>query len=127
MTRTAQLFQVDLAASQPGQFAEPQAGEGGQKNERTVARRHPVEQLQQRWHRDHLPLRRVLLARALDPARVAADEPVVGGGVQDSVQQAVCLGLRAKGGLGRMPVHPIIIGPGKAGLLPCGWADGDGS
>jgi hypothetical protein len=104
--------EIQLAPPQPGQLPEPQAGERREQQQRPVPRRHLVEQLDQGLDRNHRPLGRILLADALDPARVTADQPVFDGRIHDRVQQPVRLGHRDR------PERPSPARPRIEAFLP---------
>jgi hypothetical protein len=84
--------QVELTAAQSCQFTEAQVGERRQGQQRPVSLGHVVEQLDESRDRNQGAFVGVLLAGALDVARIAADEPVFDSGCHDGVQQPVGLG-----------------------------------
>jgi hypothetical protein len=85
------LVEIELISAKPGQLPEPQVGEGRQQEQCPVARRNLIDQPDQRADRHHRALLGVLLPGALDPAWVAADQPILDRRVHDGVQQAVRL------------------------------------
>jgi hypothetical protein len=75
--------QIDVTAAQGRQFAPAQAAEGGEQDQGAVT---PVDGLGQRvdlGDAEDRPLWRGLLAGTFDPARVAADQPVIDSSVHD--------------------------------------------
>jgi hypothetical protein len=76
------------------QFAPAHARERRQQRHRAVADRKRVSDREHGRQRNDGPLRRVLLARTLDPARVAANHLIIHGGLEDRMQQPVGLGPR---------------------------------
>jgi hypothetical protein len=74
------------------QLAPAQARERCQQRHRPVAHGKRVSDREHDRQRNDLSLRRILLARALDPAWIAADHLVIRGGLNDRMQEPVGLG-----------------------------------
>ncbi len=84
--------QVDVFWAKRGEFGPAEASEGGQLDQGAVARPDGVGQGVDLRHGQHRAFGRGLLVRALNPARVTADQPVIDRGVEDRPQQSVRLG-----------------------------------
>src|SRR6185312_3694766 len=85
---------VDVCLSQRGKLGPAKASESCQENQRAVAGPDLLGQQVNLGHGQDRPLRGDLSVSALDPARIAADEPVIERRIEDRPQQAVCLSCR---------------------------------
>src|ERR1019366_3714567 len=96
---------VNVHAPQRGQLTPPEAAEYCQQDEDAVALSHGICQSVDLTHCQHMPLRRAVLPRSADPARVSADDAVVHSGVHNGAEQPVGLGSR---GGARARVNEIL-------------------
>lgn len=75
--------------AQRRQLAPPEAAEYSKQDEGAIAFTHGFGQGVDLAHGQHMSLRRAVLPRSPDPARVSADEAVVYGSVHNGAEQPV--------------------------------------
>jgi hypothetical protein len=85
---------IDVRLSQRSQLGPAKTCEGGQEYQRPITRPDLLGHRVDLGHSQDRAFRRNLSVSSLDPARVAADQPVIKRGVEDRPQQPVCLSRR---------------------------------